>query len=226
MGLAAIPTALLLGVTRHLATDIASFPLLWAIPLALFLLSFVIAFGDRSERRIPGLAVRVRAWSVLIPLTLLGGTFATTLVTACGERADSSADQSDSAPIAEQNEAVDRVVNAALSAVDTMSLPWPFIQSFMVNSTVSGTADPFVTEADPQDSPLDLLGLQQQGWRICTACADSTSAVAAVALREARCWASSAANWKAAPTPSSPTPTSTSTRTAGATGTRPLPEHA
>ena len=84
VGLAAIPTALLLGVTRHLATDIASFPLLWAIPLALFLLSFVIAFGDRSERRIPGLAVRVRAWSVLIPLTLLGGTFATTLVVHLG----------------------------------------------------------------------------------------------------------------------------------------------
>ena len=84
VGLAAIPTALLLGVTRHLATDIASFPLLWAIPLALFLLSFVIAFGDRSERRIPALAVRVRAWAVLIPLTLLGGGFATTLVVHLG----------------------------------------------------------------------------------------------------------------------------------------------
>ncbi len=80
VALAAIPTALLLGVTRHLATDIASFPLLWAIPLALFLLSFVIAFGDRSERRIPGLAVRVRAFSILIPLTLLSGSFVPTLV--------------------------------------------------------------------------------------------------------------------------------------------------
>lgn len=84
VGLAAVPTALLLGVTRHLATDIASFPLLWALPLVLFLLSFVIAFGDRSERRIPALSVGVRATSVLVPLTLLGGSFTSTLVVHLG----------------------------------------------------------------------------------------------------------------------------------------------
>lgn len=68
----------------------------------------------------------------------------------------------------------DRVVVAALSAIDSTTLPWPFLQSFMVNSTVSGSGDPFALEGDVQESPLDLLGIQQRGFGICTACADST----------------------------------------------------
>ena len=43
--LAFIPSSLLLGVTTYITTDIASAPLLWVIPLALYLLSFVIAFA-------------------------------------------------------------------------------------------------------------------------------------------------------------------------------------
>ena len=42
--LAAIPSSLLLGVTAHLTTDVAPAPFLWAAPLALYLLTFVIAF--------------------------------------------------------------------------------------------------------------------------------------------------------------------------------------
>jgi SAM-dependent methyltransferase len=45
--LAAAPSSLMLGVTQHLSTDIASAPFLWVIPLALYLLTFVIAFQDR-----------------------------------------------------------------------------------------------------------------------------------------------------------------------------------
>ena len=45
--LAAIPSSLLVGVTSFVSTDIASAPFLWVIPLALYLLSFVIAFQDR-----------------------------------------------------------------------------------------------------------------------------------------------------------------------------------
>ena len=44
---AALPSSLLLGVTTHLSTDIASAPLLWVIPLTLYLLTFVIAFARR-----------------------------------------------------------------------------------------------------------------------------------------------------------------------------------
>ncbi|MDX2273445.1 MAG: fused MFS/spermidine synthase [Cyanobacteriota bacterium] len=43
--LAAIPSSLLLGVTTYLTTDIAAIPLLWAIPLALYLATFMAVFG-------------------------------------------------------------------------------------------------------------------------------------------------------------------------------------
>jgi spermidine synthase len=42
--LAFAPSSLLLGVTTHLTTDVAAAPLFWVIPLALYLLSFVVAF--------------------------------------------------------------------------------------------------------------------------------------------------------------------------------------
>jgi len=45
--LAAAPSSLMLGVTQHLTTDIASVPFLWVIPLALYLLTFVFAFSDK-----------------------------------------------------------------------------------------------------------------------------------------------------------------------------------
>ena len=43
--LAFVPSSLMLGVTFHMTTDIASIPLLWVGPLALYLLTFIIAFG-------------------------------------------------------------------------------------------------------------------------------------------------------------------------------------
>ena len=45
--LALIPSSLMLGVTTHIATDIASAPLLWVMPLVLYLLSFVIVFARK-----------------------------------------------------------------------------------------------------------------------------------------------------------------------------------
>lgn len=47
--LSAIPSSLLLGTTTYLATDIASFPLLWVIPLSLYLLTFVVAFARHMQ---------------------------------------------------------------------------------------------------------------------------------------------------------------------------------
>ncbi|HJU65518.1 MAG TPA: fused MFS/spermidine synthase [Gemmatimonadaceae bacterium] len=41
------PSSLLLGVTNYLTTDVAPIPLLWVIPLALYLLSFVVVFARR-----------------------------------------------------------------------------------------------------------------------------------------------------------------------------------
>jgi hypothetical protein len=44
IALGAVPSAFLVAVTAHISTDVAAVPLLWVLPLALFLLSFVIVF--------------------------------------------------------------------------------------------------------------------------------------------------------------------------------------
>lgn len=49
--LAFAPSSLMLGVTLHISTDIAAVPLLWVVPLALYLLSFVIVFARRPILR-------------------------------------------------------------------------------------------------------------------------------------------------------------------------------
>ena len=45
--LAAVPSGLLVAVTAHISTDVAAVPLLWVIPLALYLLTFVIVFSRK-----------------------------------------------------------------------------------------------------------------------------------------------------------------------------------
>src|SRR5437667_47352 len=47
VALAAVPAGLLIAVTAHISTDVAAVPLLWVLPLALYLLTFVIAFARR-----------------------------------------------------------------------------------------------------------------------------------------------------------------------------------
>jgi hypothetical protein len=47
VGLAAVPSGLLLAVTLHISTDAAAVPLFWVVPLAIYLLTFVIAFQSR-----------------------------------------------------------------------------------------------------------------------------------------------------------------------------------
>jgi hypothetical protein len=43
--LAFVPSSLMLGVTTYITTDIAAIPLLWVLPLALYLLSFILVFS-------------------------------------------------------------------------------------------------------------------------------------------------------------------------------------
>jgi hypothetical protein len=43
--LAALPSSLLLGVTAHISTNLAPVPLLWVVPLALYLTSFILVFA-------------------------------------------------------------------------------------------------------------------------------------------------------------------------------------
>lgn len=70
--LAGVPSSLLLGVTTFLSTDIAAMPLLWTIPLGLYLLTFVIAFGSRHARARFTPAMAGVLGVVLIAATLLG----------------------------------------------------------------------------------------------------------------------------------------------------------
>lgn len=59
-----VPSTLMLGVTTFIATDVASVPLIWIIPLALYLLTFIIAFGNKQFIKLP-------LTSILFPTALL-----------------------------------------------------------------------------------------------------------------------------------------------------------
>ena len=47
--LAAVPSGLMLSTTTHLTTDIVAMPLLWVLPLGLYLLSFSVAFAENRR---------------------------------------------------------------------------------------------------------------------------------------------------------------------------------
>jgi len=64
LALAFVPSSLLLGLTNFVSTDIAAAPLLWIIPLTLYLLSFVLVFSRWAK----GIH-RVSVW--LQPVVLL-----------------------------------------------------------------------------------------------------------------------------------------------------------
>ncbi|MCE9508719.1 MAG: fused MFS/spermidine synthase [Alphaproteobacteria bacterium] len=71
--LAFVPSALLLAVTLHITTDIFSAPLLWVLPLGIYLLTFVIAFSKKPlvpyERIVELQPVAVTAVMALMLLT-------------------------------------------------------------------------------------------------------------------------------------------------------------
>jgi hypothetical protein len=70
--LAAAPSSLMLGVTAHLTTDVASAPFLWVIPLALYLLTFVIAFQNRPWIPLP---ITLIVQSALLAVTVSMAAF-------------------------------------------------------------------------------------------------------------------------------------------------------
>lgn len=80
VALALVPSSLFLGLTTYLTTEVAAVPLLWIIPLAVYLLAFTIAFSRRSAG-VVRVAVR---WQplLLVPLvlSLFWGASLTTLL--------------------------------------------------------------------------------------------------------------------------------------------------
>lgn len=59
VALAFVPSSAVLGVTQYLTTDIAVVPLLWVLPLSIYLLTFVLAFSTR-------LHVPPHVWNLLL----------------------------------------------------------------------------------------------------------------------------------------------------------------
>lgn len=68
--LAAIPSGLLVAVTAQISTDIAAIPLVWIVPLSLYLLSFVVVFGRWSERAHTTVAA-ITPWALLLLVGLM-----------------------------------------------------------------------------------------------------------------------------------------------------------
>jgi len=67
-GLAASASTLLLAVTNHLSQNVAAIPFLWVLPLALYLLSFILCFdGDGWYKR---------AWFLRMLAVMLGMAYA------------------------------------------------------------------------------------------------------------------------------------------------------
>ena len=62
LALAFAPSSLLLGATEFVTTDLASVPLLWVVPLALYLASFIVAF---AKKQIVSPAIASRALALL-----------------------------------------------------------------------------------------------------------------------------------------------------------------
>ena len=65
LALAFVPSSLLLGLTNFISTDIASVPLLWIIPLTVYLLSFIIVFSTWHDAIHP-IIVKIQPF-ILIP---------------------------------------------------------------------------------------------------------------------------------------------------------------
>ncbi len=77
IGLAFVPSSLMLGVTAFVTTDITPIPLLWVIPLSLYLFSFVIVFS--TNQRMPDVMHKVMVGALPLMMALLAVTMVTGL---------------------------------------------------------------------------------------------------------------------------------------------------
>jgi len=67
--LSALPSGLLLAVTQYITTDIAPLPLFWVIPLAGYLLTFMLVFADLAPIRAASL--RNAQTYLIVPLLMV-----------------------------------------------------------------------------------------------------------------------------------------------------------
>jgi len=71
--LAFVPSSLVLGVTTYITTDVTAVALLWIIPLALYLLTFVLAFARRRVLPLAWAARVLPVAAVILTLVYLSG---------------------------------------------------------------------------------------------------------------------------------------------------------
>lgn len=73
IGLAFVPSSLLLGVTTYLSTDVAAMPLLWVVPLALYLITFIIVFARGGRAVSQPTAMAHAVLMIVLALVLFWG---------------------------------------------------------------------------------------------------------------------------------------------------------
>ena len=69
IGLTFVPSSLMLGVTAFITTDITPIPLLWVLPLSLYLFSFVIVFSP--SQRMPDVVHKVMVGALPVMMAVL-----------------------------------------------------------------------------------------------------------------------------------------------------------
>jgi hypothetical protein len=73
---AMVPSSLMLSVTAYFSSEVAAVPLLWVLPLALYLVTFILAFARRA---LVSAALARRVWPIaLVPVLMAMATGSTT----------------------------------------------------------------------------------------------------------------------------------------------------
>lgn len=70
LGLAFIPSSITLGVTTRISTHIAAIPLIWVVPLALYVATFTVAFGVKNQRWMTPMVTAAAVSAAVMPWTL------------------------------------------------------------------------------------------------------------------------------------------------------------
>jgi len=73
LGLAFIPSSLMLGATLYVSTNIAAAPLLWVVPLAVYLLTFILAFARARTPQFRPIMRMFPATALILTFVYLSG---------------------------------------------------------------------------------------------------------------------------------------------------------
>ncbi len=73
IALSFVPSSLMLGVTTYITADVAAVPLLWVVPLALYLLTFVLAFTKKQFVSLASLNRLTIIGALVVTLILTSG---------------------------------------------------------------------------------------------------------------------------------------------------------